>query len=190
MADKLNRLQGSESLRKYYNSAYMGAYSIDTGAEPVLHIAEVLHGEITLDGGRKEEHVLLRFQEKSVSGLSDVKPLLLNATNQKTLEKLYGKGADVLLGKPVKLYIDPAVRAVGGGKTEGVRIRSYCPETANLPPCAACGGAIQAALGKDASYLAAYTNKHYGMPLCADCAAIRRQAAMDQAEGSYDETRH
>lgn len=194
MADRLEQVHGTESLRKYFNSPYMGVYSIDDGAEPVLTIAKVMFGKITLEGGRKEERVLLHFTEGKVAGLAEVKPLVLNATNQKTLEKLYGKGADALIGKAVKLYIDPAVRAVGGGTTEGVRIRSYVPERVVLPCCSDCGGEIKAAMGKGVDYLARYTRQHYGAPLCADCATVRKEAAKAQEdadnakEGAQDET--
>lgn len=126
MADKLDRVTGTDSLRKFFDSPYMGAYSISDGIEPVVTIKEVLQGKITLDGGRKEEHVLLNFAERSVPGMTEVKPLVLNATNQKTLEKLYGKGADTLIGKKIQFYIDPAVKAIGGG-TRNLRGGSSSP---------------------------------------------------------------
>lgn len=185
--DKLVRVTGEESLRKYFDSAYMGAYSINPGCEPVVTIAEVLFGKITLDGGRKEEHVVLRFAEKEASGLCEVKPLVLNATNQKTLERLYGKGADALIGKRVQFYIDPAVKAIGGGTTEGVRIRPFTPRpAAAVPPCADCGGEIRPALEKTAEWMASYTAKKYGAPLCADCAT--RQKLAEAEAGLAEET--
>ena len=46
-----------------------------------------------------------------------------------------------------------------------------------MPPCADCGGAIEAAMGKDPRWLAAYTAKHYGVSLCAACAQKRKEAA-------------
>lgn len=177
MSDRLDRVTGNESLRKYFDSAYMGAYSINDGAEPIVTIASVMFGRITLDGGRKEEHVVLQFKEKQVPGMCEVKPLVLNATNQKTLEKLYGKGADALADKRIQFYIDPRVKAVGGGTTEGVRIRSVIPqETAQIPvpPCTDCGKEITPAMNKTAEYMAAYTKRNYGVPLCAECAAIRK----------------
>lgn len=177
MSDRLDRVTGNESLRKYFDSAYMGAYSINDGAEPIVTIASVMFGRITLDGGRKEEHVVLQFKEKQVPGMCEVKPLVLNATNQKTLEKLYGKGADVLTDKRIQFYIDPRVKAVGGGTTEGVRIRPFVPQEGMqipIPPCTDCGKEIAPAMGKDARWLASYTAKNYGAPLCAECAAIRK----------------
>lgn len=177
--DKLTRVTGTESLRKYFDSEYMGAYSINTGAEPIVTIESVLFGKITLDGGRKEEHVVLTFKEKNVPGMCEVKPLVLNATNQKTLEKLYGKGADVLVGKRIQFYIDPQVRAVGGGITEGVRIRPRIPKEKDMepiPPCGGCGKEIQPAYGRDARWVYSHTVQKYGIPLCADCATKQKEA--------------
>ena len=77
-SDKLTRVTGNESLRKYFDSEYMGAYSINPGAEPVVTIDSVLYGKITLEGGRKEDHVVITFKEKNVPGMCEVKPLVLN----------------------------------------------------------------------------------------------------------------
>ena len=190
MSDKLEKITGSESLRNLFNSPYMGVYSIDDGAEPIITISDVLFGKITLDGGRKEEHVVLQFAEKSVPGMSEVKPLVLNATNQKMLEKLYGKGADALKNKRAQLYIDPAVKAIGGGTTEGVRIRPFVPKVQNpLPPCFDCQQEITPAMGKTAAWMAAYTAKNYGAPLCAECAQKRKEAKeTEQTEPKEGET--
>ena len=194
MADKLDRITGSDSLRKYFDSPYMGAYSISEGQEPVVTIKDIMHGKITLDGGRKEEHVLLSFSERAVPGMDEVKPLVLNATNQKTLEKLYGKGADALIGKKVQFYVDPAVKAIGGGTTEGVRIRPRVPRQAETGPikCADCGNEITAATLKtgaeaSAAQIAAFARKRYGMELCADCMKTRDAAAQEPEEQQTSE---
>jgi hypothetical protein len=164
----------------------MGAYSISDGAEPVVTIAEVLFGKITLDGGRKEDHVVMRFAEKSVPGMDEVKPLVLNATNLKSLEKLYGKGADVLIGKRIKFYVDPAVKAIGGGTTEGVRIRPRIPQqaTSGPPICSDCKHEITSATTKtgaeaSAAQIVALSRKRYQDDLCADC--MKKREAVDKA---------
>lgn len=178
MSDKLDRVTGGDSLRKYFDSPYMGAYSITEGIEPIVTVSEVMFGKITLEGGRKEDHVVMRFAEKSVPGMDEVKPLVLNATNQKTLEKLYGKGADPLIGKKIQFYIDPAVKAIGGGTTEGVRIRPRVPRQATTGPvkCAECGEEIMAAGSMNAAQVAAYARKRFGEELCAACMKKRDEA--------------
>ena len=84
----MERITGSGSLKRYFNSDYIGAYSIDQGIEPVLTIDSLWYGEVTLAQGRKEPHVVIRFKEKSVQGVEEVKPLILNATNRKALKRL------------------------------------------------------------------------------------------------------
>lgn len=192
MADKLDRVTGTDSLRKFFDSPYMGAYSISDGIEPVVTIKEVLQGKITLDGGRKEEHVLLNFAERSVPGMTEVKPLVLNATNQKTLEKLYGKGADALTGKKIQFYIDPAVKAIGGGTTEGVRIRARVPRQTEPGPvkCSDCSAEITEAGGMNAAQVSAYARRRFGADLCAGCMKSREAAKAEPvvAEPANTET--
>lgn len=182
MADKLDAVTGKDSLRKYFDTPYMGAYSISIDAEPILTINKVLHGKITLDGGRKEEHLLLSFQEKSVPGMDEVKDLVLNATNQKTLEKLYGKGADALIGKKIQLYVDPNVKAIGGGTTEGVRIRFTRPVSKETTfVCEDCKQKVAPSGDYSAAQIASVTQRRYGVTLCAECSA-KRKAVTDKEQ--------
>jgi hypothetical protein len=184
--DKLRQLTGDERLGQMRESEYLGAEDIDDGAEPVLTIAGLWYGQVTLQRGKENKDVLSFFEE-SVPGIRLVRPLIINATNRKVLRKLYGDAkASTLIGKKIQLYIDHNVRdPQDGGKTDGIRIRSHKPrEQANapVPACADCGGEIRPAMGKDARWLAAYTVKNYGAPLCADCAQKRKQAASAPTE--------
>lgn len=64
--------------------------------------------------------------------------------------------------------------------TDGIRIRPYKPRVQKqepVPPCTDCKQPIEPAMGKDARWLAGYTIKHYGVPLCAACAQKRKEAA-------------
>ena len=61
-----------------------------------------------------------------------------------------------------------------------LRIRPYKPRVQKqepVPPCTDCKQPIEPAMGKDARWLAGYTIKHYGVPLCAACAQKRKEAA-------------
>lgn len=177
MADKLERITGNASLKRYFDSEYIGAYSLDEGAEPVVTIASLWYGEIVLGGGRKEPHVIIRFREKSVPGCEEVKPLILNATNRKTLKKLYGSdSADTLEGKQIKFYIDPRVRdPEGGGLTEGLRIRPTIPHTAEPPKCEDCKKDITAAGEMTAAQVLAFARQRFKASLCAEC--MKKRAA-------------
>ena len=181
----MERIVGSASLKKYFNSDYIGAYSIEPGIEPILTIESLWYGEITLAQGRKEPHVVVRFKEKAVKGVEEVKPLILNATNRKALKKAYGADtAEVLEGKPIQLYIDPRVRdPQDGGFTEGIRIRPYQPRECK---CQGCGNIITAYGSKGAVEMCEYTQKNYGKKLCADCA--KREAEKKKAESEKNET--
>ena len=85
------------------------------------------------------------------------------------------------MGKQIQLYVDHNVRdPQDGGMTDGIRIRPYKPRVQKqepVPPCTDCGNPIEAAMGKNAHWLAAYTTKNYGVPLCAACAQKRKEAA-------------
>lgn len=181
--DKLRQLTGDERLGQDRESEYLGAEDVDDGVEPILTISGLWNGMVTLQRGKEKKDVLT-FAEERVPGIRQVRPLIVNSTNRKVLRKLYGDAkASTLVGKQIQLYIDHKVRdPQDGGYTDGIRIRAHKPRPSRptvppAPPCADCGQAITPAMGKDAGYLAAYTAKHYGAPLCAECAQKRREAA-------------
>ncbi len=177
--DKLRALTGDERLGQMRDSEYLGAEDIDDGIEPILTISGLWNGMVTLRRGKENKDVLT-FAEERVPGIMQVRPLIINATNRKTLRKLYGDAkASTLVGKQIQLYIDHNVRdPQDGGKTDGIRIRPHKPRVQKqepLPPCTDCGQEITPAMEKDARWLAAYTTKHYSVPLCAACAQKRKE---------------
>lgn len=185
--DNLRKLTGDERLGQMRDSEYLGAEDIDDDVEPVLTIDALWNGMVTLQRGKENKDVL-SFREERVPGIMQVRPLIINSTNRKTLRKLFGDAkADTLVGKQIQLYIDHKVRdPQDGGFTDGIRIRPFKPRVKKeqaVPPCGDCGGAIEAAMGKDPHWLAAYTAKHYGVSLCAACAQKRKEAtAAEQPE--------
>lgn len=185
--DNLRKLTGDERLGQMRDSEYLGAEDIDDDVEPVLTIDALWNGMVTLQRGKENKDVL-SFKEERVPGIMQVRPLIINSTNRKTLRKLFGDAkADTLVGKQIQLYIDHKVRdPQDGGFTDGIRIRPFQPRVKKevpVPPCADCGGPIEAAMGKDPRWLAAYTAKHYGVSLCAVCAQKRKEAtAAEQPE--------
>ena len=74
-------------------------------------------------GGKKEEC--------SVAHLKGVKPLILNATNSKTIAKLYGPYIEDWEGKPITLYASTAKLA--GDTVECLRIRPQVAAPALKP---------------------------------------------------------
>lgn len=175
---KIVYLEGEERLGAVgRNGAFLAVEDLSPSVEPVLTIAKVGWGECVLEQGRKEEHDVIFWQEAGVPGCPQARPLIVNATNRKTLLALYGDlSAQCLEGKRVRLYIDPHVRSVGGGYTSGIRIRKLIPEPAPMPPqqptgpiCADCGAPIQPAGNYTAEAVADYGMQRWGRPLCAAC---------------------
>lgn len=180
--DKLRQLTGDERLGQMRESEYLGAEDIDDGTDPVLTIAGLWYGSVTLQRGKENKDVL-SFKEERVPGILQVRPLIVNSTNRKTLRKLFGDAkASTLVGKQIQLYVDHNVRdPQDGGLTDGIRIRPYKPRVQKQEPppvCTDCGQEITQAMGKDARWLSAYTAKHYGVALCAACAQKRKEAAV------------
>lgn len=188
--DKLRQLTGDERLGQMRESEYLGAEDIEDGVEPVLTISGLWNGMVTLQRGKENKDVLT-FAEERIPGITQVRPMIINSTNRKVLRKLFGDAkASTLVGKQIQLYVDHKVRdPQDGGFTDGIRIRAHKPRVQQrqpIPPCTDCGHPIQPAIGKPADWLAAYTTKNYGVPLCAECAQKRKEAAAEPEKESSE----
>ena len=133
--DKLRQLSGDERLGQMRESEYLGAEDIDDGTEPILTIAGLWYGSVTLQRGKENKDVL-SFKEERVPGILQVRPLIVNSTNRKTLRKLFGDAkASTLVGKQIQLFVDHNVRdPQDGGMTDGIRIRPYKPRPPKQEP--------------------------------------------------------
>lgn len=181
-------LQGNESLPR--DADYMGAVDIDKGTEPVLTIAHLYNGEITLTAGRKEKKKVITFVEERVKGINEVRPLVLNRVNWKTLRKLYGSlTAETLEGKQIQLYLQPGVRNPGTKEVgDGIRIREKVPtgKVYQAPKCEDCGAVIAGMSNFTPEQLAAGSRQKYGRCLCVSCGK-KAKAAMEAAEAKKAE---
>ena len=81
---RMKPLKGSERLGAERDSEFMGAEDIDPGSEPVLTIKAIYNGMVTLSRGKEKKDFIV-FAEESVPGIKTVRPLIVNATNRKTL---------------------------------------------------------------------------------------------------------
>lgn len=95
------------------NPDYIGAYWLPAGEDVTVTIDYVVREMITGTGGKKEEC--------TVAHLKGVKPLILNATNSKTIAKLYGPYIEDWAGKQITLFASTAKLA--GDTVECLRIR-------------------------------------------------------------------
>jgi len=166
-------MSGKERLGAFRDSEYLGAEDLEPGTEPVLTIKALYNGMITLARG-KERHDVIAFVEESVPGMiNQVRPLVVNSTNRKTLRKLYkATSADALVGKKIRLYLEHNVRDPSSGdKVDGIRIRPTIPESKKPEPikCADCGNVITAVGNYSAEDIARINQGRYGRCICANC---------------------
>jgi hypothetical protein len=96
---------------------YMGAYALPNGNDLTVTIERVQLETITMMGGKKEDH--------SIMYLLGQKPMILNATNSKSIHKLYGPYIEEWVGKQITLYA--STTKLGNEMVECLRIRPNIP---------------------------------------------------------------
>lgn len=171
---RMKPMTGSERLGANRDSEYLGAEDIDPGSEPILTIKALYNGMITLQRGKENKDVIV-FAEERVPGIKNVRPLVCNATNRKTLRKLFkAVTADALVGKRIQLYIDNRVRDPQTGElTDGIRIRPKIPAAAAQKSepivCESCGNPIKPIGQYSAEDIAKINQQRYGKKLCGAC---------------------
>ena len=110
--------------KKLNNPDYIGAYSLDRGKDMTLTIDYVNREIITGTGGKKEECTVLHFKEAQ-------KPMILNRTNAKTIQKIYGTPyIEEWAGKKITLFA--SVTKLAGEEVECLRIRPVRPTLPEL----------------------------------------------------------
>lgn len=105
--------------RSLYGKEYIGSWDIQD-KDVIVTIVSCTGGELTSVGGRKSKKPLL-----SIKGTD--KKLALNATNGKTIAKLYGNHVEGWAGKRITLYKSTTRSPDGGDDVECVRIRPVVP---------------------------------------------------------------
>lgn len=154
--------------KKLSNPNYLGAYSIENGKDIVLTIRNIRQEEVIGTDGKKEECIVCYWVEPQ-------KPMILNATNAKMIQKLLGTPyIEQWAGHKVQIGIEK-VKAFGD-VVEALRIRKFLPKAVDIK-CTKCKGIVTAANNLSAEQLAKYTEKKYGSIMCAECAT---KAAQDK----------
>lgn len=147
--------------KKLTNPNYLGAYSIEDGKDLILTIDRVINEMVTGTDGKKEECVVAYFRE-------NVKPMILNTTNMKTISKVYGTPyIEDWHNKKIRVGIEK-VKAFGE-VVEALRVRKEKPQDEKYI-CETCGSEIQGYGSKPAAAMATYTKQKYGKALCSGCA--------------------
>ena len=117
--------------RKAFNSPYLSSADItDTTRLTVHHVC--LEPDRTKK--TKDHFNTAHFVEKEIRPGEALKPMILNATNSKTMKKITGSAfIDDWNQVAVNIYVDPAVR-FGKETVEGLRIAKGTPLGANEGP--------------------------------------------------------
>ena len=167
--------------KKLTNPDYLGAYALEDGKDVVLTINYVREEVVTGTGGKKDNCVVCHFAE-------NVKPMILNATNMKTITSLLGTPyIEDWSGKKIQIGIEKVKYA--GDLVDALRVRKFLPAVKAFK-CESCGKNIMARGNMDAAGMAKYTKQKYGKALCADCATqiAAQMKAAENAEQPQEET--
>jgi hypothetical protein len=98
------------------NPNYLGAYALEEGSDTLLTIASVAEEEIKTTTGDTDRKMVIHFKEA-------VKPMIVNATNAKTIEKI-AESAYIEDWIGVRIQIGSAVVHAFGADHEALRVRA------------------------------------------------------------------
>lgn len=107
--------------RSLYDREYVGHFDLPDGKDLDLTIKKVAGGELTALGGRKSKKPIVHFED-------DVKPLICNKTNGKTIANLYGNTVEQWAGKRITLFVSTTRSPDGTGDVPCLRVRPKAPE--------------------------------------------------------------
>lgn len=149
---------------------YLGHWDVPDGGDLILTIDKIYQEDVHNQRGTEKKPVMY-FRE-------DVKPMIVNKTNNDTITKLHGKRtkANTWSGKKIALYEAPESRSEDG---YALRVRPYLPKTDEIF-CEDCGGLITDHDKYKAKAIANNALTKFGRFLCWDCA----QAAKAEMEGA------
>ena len=146
--------------KKWNNPDYLGSYAFQPGEEKTVTIKEVKREMVQNQSG-KEECTVAHFVE-------DVKPLILNTTNCKTISKVWGSPyVEDWAGRKITLKVKKI--SAFGEMVDAVRVSNERPAEESII-CEACGKVITSASGRSAKEIFTATKTKYGKALCIECA--------------------
>jgi len=112
--------------RKAFNSPYLSSQDI---IEPTTLTVKWVRLEPDKSKKTKDNFNTAYFVEKEIRSGEILKPMILNATNSRTMRNLTGSSfIDDWNQVPVMVYVDPSVR-FGRDTVEGLRISTEKPKT-------------------------------------------------------------
>lgn len=112
--------------KKNFNYDYLGSYSLNENQEVTLTILNVNKQIVQGGNGLKQECTVCYFKE-NVNG--EKKPMILNKTNCKTIEKLYKTPyLEDWIGKKITIYTEKNIKAFGD-LVDALRIKKSIPKS-------------------------------------------------------------
>jgi len=119
MSTTETKLEDKTHWKRLINPDYLGAHSVVPGKDMVLTIKSVVREMVKGQGGKKEECTVAKFVEQ-------VKPMILNRTNCKTITSLYATPyIEDWGGKKISVFA--TTTSVAGETVECLRIRPVIP---------------------------------------------------------------
>ncbi|MBS7390119.1 MAG: hypothetical protein KIG33_07275 [Oscillospiraceae bacterium] len=163
------------------NPNFLGSWDLyDRPNKKIVVTISDIYDEDVVNNGREERVTVCHFKEQ-------VKPMILNLTNKKTIAKLYKtKDSEKLKGKLIEIGFEQ-VKAFGK-LSDALRISAKIP-TGTAPviiKCECCGNNIQPFGGLSIEELAGYTFKNYGKRLCSKCAEAEKKKKESTENGTDD----
>ena len=157
--------------KKLTNPDYLGAYALLPGEEIIVTIKDFKQENVTGTGGTKEMKTVVTFAE-------NVKPMVLNRTNAKTITKLFGTPyMEQWKGRQIQIFVENGITAFGE-IVDGIRVRPFLPKV-QKPVCESCNKELTSFNGRSPQALAQYTQQKYGKVLCPDCAKKEAENGVD-----------
>lgn len=158
----------SGDFRKDLNKEYLGHWDLPEDEDLIVTIKGVKMGTVRNQRG-SEDKPILHFEE-------DVKPLILNVVNQKSITKALGSPKrEVWRGKKIALFEGREPKADDG---LAVRIRDYAPRVVEAY-CEECGQAITRHGDFSVNKIVELSKSMYGKQLCWDCSMKAKEAGAD-----------
>lgn len=155
--------------KKLTNPDYLGVYALEPGKDIIGTIKSVGIEKVIGTDGKKEDCTVMHFVE------SNIKPMIVNVTNAKTMEKLFKTPyIEEWAGRKIQIGSE-SVKAFGE-VVDALRIRKYLPRETGTSKCADCKQEITAAGEMTAQQVVAFSRKRFGSVLCAACMKKREEA--------------
>lgn len=163
--------------RELMDKSFLGAWDVPLTGDLILTIDKVTKETVTLDGGKKEDHMLIHYKEVE-------KPMICNVINGQTIAQLANSNyIEDWPGMRIALYAKSGIK-VGTKVKDGLRIRETLPKLPDKLVCASCGNPVVAHGGYNAATIAEQSRGAYGKILCWECAKKAKEAADQKAKES------